>query len=363
MGSAHPSRPNAPCALGSGQAKAIEGEPPRLPERSGMGRFGLRREGALTRHETGRLLTRAARFPRRSQQSRDREGAMGRFMESPLFLTDLLTGHEPCSEVLLAINGLRTRFMGSPFVLADMLTRHEPGRAGPLGRPCFRRRARRSRPTEVRFMRSSPQQCNQGSTESRPHDGRFKGTLGGRWLMILLSLALVAGILARPLRGAPSPAGEYPLKAVFLFNFVQFVEWPASAFADSKAPIILGIVGRDPFGAVLDNTIKGEKVNGRPLEIRRLKADEDLAACHVVFFSRSGKEDAAGLVQKLEGRPVLTVGEIEGFAELGGVINFVMVDRKVRFEVNPQAAAQQGVKISSRLLQLGRVVEPAPKKP
>ena len=181
--------------------------------------------------------------------------------------------------------------------------------------------------------------------------------------MILLSLALVAGILARPLRGAPSPAGEYPLKAVFLFNFVQFVEWPVSAFADSKAPIILGIVGRDPFGAVLDNTIKGEKVNGRPLEIRRLKADEDLSACHVVFLSRSGKEDAAGLVQKLEGRPVLTVGEIEGFAELGGVINFVMVDRKVRFEVNPQAAAQQGVKISSRLLQLGRVVEPAPKKP
>lgn len=180
-------------------------------------------------------------------------------------------------------------------------------------------------------------------------------------MLVALIWLLCGG--THPGQTASGPASEYQLKAVFLFNFVQFVEWPASAHATKDSPIILGIVGQDPFGAALDDIIKGEKVNGRPLEVRRLKADDDLSACHVVFLSRSGKEDAAGLVQKLQGRPVLTVGEIEGFAGLGGVMNFVMVDRKVRFEVNPQAAAQQGMKISSKLLQLGRIVEPAPKKP
>lgn len=195
---------------------------------------------------------------------------------------------------------------------------------------------------------------------------RAHGPLFGRHRRVIGQVVALLGLLCLgtdPGRTAPAPAPEYQLKAVFLFNFVQFVEWPAGAFTHPKAPITVGIVGQDPFGAVLDNTVKGETVNGRSLEVRRLKTDDDLSACHVLFLSRSDRENTAGLVQKLQGRPVLTVGEIEGFAELGGVINFVMVDRKVRFEVNPQAAAQQGMKISSKLLQLGRIVEPAPKKP
>jgi hypothetical protein len=177
-------------------------------------------------------------------------------------------------------------------------------------------------------------------------------------VIILLMLTLAGGSLVRSLRAAPLPSGEYQVKAVFLFNFVQFVEWPASAHASSSSPIVIGIAGEDPFRGVLDDTVRGEKVNGRALEVRRLAGNQDWAGCHLLFIGRSEKERAVELVRELQGQPVLCVGEMEGFAERGGVVNFFMADRKVRFEVNPRAAAQQGLKISSRLLQLGRVVEP-----
>jgi hypothetical protein len=160
-----------------------------------------------------------------------------------------------------------------------------------------------------------------------------------------------------PGRSAPLPATEYQLKAVFLFNFVQFVEWPASAYAAPDSPIVIGIVGEDPFGAALDDAVKGEKVSGRSLAVRRFKAGDDLTACHLLFIPKSVQDPTGDLLQKLHGRPVLTVSETPGFAEKGGVLNFVMADKKVRFEANPQTAARQGLKISSKLLQLSRVVD------
>jgi hypothetical protein len=158
-------------------------------------------------------------------------------------------------------------------------------------------------------------------------------------------------------RTAPAPATEYQLKAVFLFNFVQFVEWPASVHATKDSPIVIGIVGEDPFGAALDKTVQGEKVSGRSLEVRRFKEGDDVTACHLLFIPGSAKDHAGDLLQKLQGRPVLTVSETPGFAERGGVINLVMADKKVRFEANPQTAARQGLKLSSKLLQLARVVQ------
>ena len=153
------------------------------------------------------------------------------------------------------------------------------------------------------------------------------------------------------------PASEYPLKAVFLFNFVQFVEWPASAHATPDSPIVVGIVGEDPFGAALDNTLKDEQVGGRALEARRFKLSEDVTGCHVVFIPGSAKDRAEDLLRKLQGQPVLIVSETPGFAERGSVINLVMTGQKIRFEVNPQTAARQGLRISSKLLQLAKVVQ------
>ena len=173
----------------------------------------------------------------------------------------------------------------------------------------------------------------------------------------MLSLAWWFASGGVPGHAAPLPSTEYQLKAVFLFNFVQFVEWPTNAHASKDSPIVLGIVGEDPFGAALDKTVRGEKVSGRPLEVRRIKEGDDLAACHLLFISSSARDRAGELLEQLQGRPVLTVGETPGFAERGGVMNFVVADKKVRFEANPQTAARQGLKISSKLLQLARVVD------
>lgn len=162
---------------------------------------------------------------------------------------------------------------------------------------------------------------------------------------------------ANPAVSAPLPTPEYQLKAVFLFNFAKFVEWPANAHASPDSPIVIGIVGEDPFGAVLDNAVKGERLGGRPLEVRRFKESGEVAGCHLLFISSSLKDQAGDLLHMLQGQPVLTVSETPGFAERGGVVNFVMVDSKVRFEANLQAAARQGLKMSSKLLQLARVVE------
>lgn len=158
-------------------------------------------------------------------------------------------------------------------------------------------------------------------------------------------------------RAAPLPGAEYQLKAVFLFNFLQFVEWPPSAHLDKDSPIVIGIMGEDPFEGALEETIRGEKVRGRELVIRRFKPDDDPAACHLLFISRAAKDRAVGWVEKVQGRPVLTVSEFPGFAERGGVINLVMAGRKVRFEVNPRTAARQGLRVSSKLLQLAHVVD------
>jgi hypothetical protein len=176
-------------------------------------------------------------------------------------------------------------------------------------------------------------------------------------LALRLSIALALPSLPGAAATDTSPkVGEYQVKAVFLLNFLQFVDWPAVAFASPTSPITIGLVGSAPIDAVLEEAIRGETVKGRSLELRRLGEADAISGCHLLFVSQAGADRAVELVKNLHGQPVLIVGESEGFAEAGGAINFVIVDQKVRFEVNPQAAAQQGVKISSRLLQLGRLV-------
>jgi hypothetical protein len=155
---------------------------------------------------------------------------------------------------------------------------------------------------------------------------------------------------------APTPT-EYQVKAVFLFNFAQFVEWPASSFTNETSPIVIGIAGDDPFGPVLDEVVRGETVRGRKIVIKRLSPVEDSRTCHILFIARSAASHAKELLQSLKNAPVLTVGEVETFCERGGMINFVRQDKNIRLEVNRTAAEEAGVKISSRLLNLARQVK------
>lgn len=149
---------------------------------------------------------------------------------------------------------------------------------------------------------------------------------------------------------------EYQVKAVFLFNFAQFVEWPESAFSSADAPLCFCVLGDDPFGADLDDTVRGETIHTRELTVRRSDKAGELKGCQLLFISRSERGRLAGILAELEGSPVLTVSEVEEFGRRGGMINFYLEDNRVRFEVNPQAAAREGLKISSELLSLGKIV-------
>ncbi len=180
----------------------------------------------------------------------------------------------------------------------------------------------------------------------------------------VLALILVAAVAVSgsvPQAGAQSdPPTEYQIKAAFLYNFAKFVEWPADAFPDPHAPIVVGIVGEDPFGSVLDKIVLGKSVNGRELLIKRFKPGPDLRNCHILFISSSEKKHLAPILESLQGSSVLTVGETDRFVQSGGVVNFILEENKVRFEINSDAAGRARLKISSKLLALARIVANQP---
>jgi hypothetical protein len=148
---------------------------------------------------------------------------------------------------------------------------------------------------------------------------------------------------------------EYDVKAAFLLNFVRFVDWSDRMRGDTDKELILGIAGEDRFGNAL-NLIRGAKVKSRTLVIKNVVDSNSLINCDILFISSSEKDRLPTLMAALKDLPILTVSEIEGFAQRGGIINFITVEKKIRFEINPDAAKQVGIHISSQLLQLARIV-------
>ena len=189
------------------------------------------------------------------------------------------------------------------------------------------------------------------SAHVRAHASGF-----ARWrcLWRMLALAFICLVAGSP--SAHAQAREYQIKAVFLFNFLQFVEWPADAFANDQAPLRIGVLGEDPFGSALDKAVQGETVNGRRIEIVRSAQPEDLRNCHLLFIPRSETRGLEAVLDPLASRPVLTIGEADNFARRGGIIAFYSDGKKVRFEINVGAARKTGLKLSSELLSLGRLV-------
>lgn len=173
---------------------------------------------------------------------------------------------------------------------------------------------------------------------------------------VLAALLALAGAL--PARAQAPPPTEYDVKAVFLFNFSQFVDWPAAAFADGRSPLVIGVLGRDPFGATLDEIVRGETVNGRPLVVRRYQSFEQIDTCHILFIDRSQDSQLDAIVAALKNRSILTVGDFDGFARRGGMIRFVTVGNRIRLRVNLTAAQEAQLTISSKLLRPAEIVEP-----
>jgi hypothetical protein len=147
---------------------------------------------------------------------------------------------------------------------------------------------------------------------------------------------------------------EYQVKAAYLINFSRFVEWPQGSFTDPEAPLVIGIVGRDPFGTVLQDIVA--KVHGRKAVIEHLNWDQELSHCHVLFVSRSESRHIGAILAKVKGKSVLTVSEIDDFSAFGGIIGFVFEGDRVRFEINLDQAAKSQLKISSQLSSIAREV-------
>lgn len=155
---------------------------------------------------------------------------------------------------------------------------------------------------------------------------------------------------------AQSPPTEYQLKAAVLGHLGKFVEWPTNAFKDADSPVLLGIVGTDPFGRDLEKILGASTVSGRKWTVIRSTDPRELLNCRMLFFSGDSQERLRQLLPALSGQPILTVGESADFLEAGGMVNFVMEERKVRFEVNLTPANQAGVTFQAQLLRMARAV-------
>jgi len=139
-------------------------------------------------------------------------------------------------------------------------------------------------------------------------------------------------------------------------NFTKFVEWPASSFSAPDAPITICILGDDPFGPALDRMVESENVNGRPIGTRRSVPEADPQGCHVMFISRSERTGMEQIVSRLRNSSVLTVSEVPGFVDAGGMIEFVIEEGKVRFHINVAAAQAAGLTLSARLVRVATSV-------
>lgn len=154
---------------------------------------------------------------------------------------------------------------------------------------------------------------------------------------------------------AEQEVDEYKVKAVFLYNFAKFVDWPAEAVANGGSPLAICVLGSDPFGSKLD-IIKDKTVKGRRIAIRHLESAGEIKGCRILFISGSEDKRLRKILGTLRDMSVLTVGDTEGFGESGIMINFYTSDNKIRLEVNLSAARRAGLKISSELLKIARII-------
>jgi len=195
------------------------------------------------------------------------------------------------------------------------------------------------------------------------------------YIFVVLALALLVVSIVPEALADSARSQEYQIKAAFLYNFIKFVEWPEEKVADSNEPITIGIIGKDPFGKAFE-PLKGRQAKGRKVVVKRIKGFEGLKKnsekdkteldrkikairkCHVLFICSSEKEHLKDIINTVKYDGVLTIDGMKGFLEFGGIIKFLMEEKKVRFEINLAAAKRAKLKIRSKLLRLAkRVVE------
>ena len=192
---------------------------------------------------------------------------------------------------------------------------------------------------------------------AQPHRARRAGrspmAVLKPWRALGLVVALLASAPALPALPAP---GEYQVKAVFLFNFARFVEWPPVTFVSANAPFSLCVYGDDPFGADLDAVVRGESAGGRQIVVRRLHELRDVAQCQIVFIAGSADRELEPLLATLDRRATLTVSDLEGAARRGAMIHMMTVNGRIRLRINIDAVRAAHLTVSSNLLRAAEVV-------
>ncbi len=183
-----------------------------------------------------------------------------------------------------------------------------------------------------------------------------------RWFRNFFTLAVAGFVLvlfiASLAASAELPrASEYELKAAFLFNFIKFTDWPADELAKSDDRFIIGVVGKDPFGAALDKIIEGETVHNRAIVARRFsRMDEAVTNSHVLFISSSEETNLPAILKILDQRSVLTVSDMDNFAQRGGIISLKKENNKIVFDINLETAKRVGITMNAQLLKLAKIV-------
>jgi hypothetical protein len=179
------------------------------------------------------------------------------------------------------------------------------------------------------------------------------------WLRLLLAWLLVSGLASGP--RAAAILTEYEVKAGFLYRFGWFVEWPATAVQRQSHVFIIGVLGANPFGDLLDEIMQGKTVRERSVVVQYYQQAEDVVDSHVLFISAAEEPRLPAILAGLGQTPVLTVSDMARFTERGGMIELRLVDRKVHFDVNVDATERAGLKLSSQLLRLAKVIHGTPR--
>lgn len=175
----------------------------------------------------------------------------------------------------------------------------------------------------------------------------------GRRVLFILAVVLAAPFAAHIVRAADPQPTEYQLKAAYIYHFAQFVDWPATAFDQTNSPLIIGVLGENPFGDSLKNTVQGKVLGGHPLMVQEFPTTSDMTnTCHILFISESEKKQLTQIIAALDDTSTLTVGESDRFIESGGMIKFKFDGSRIRFEINRTRAQKSGLRISFKLLNL-----------
>jgi hypothetical protein len=192
---------------------------------------------------------------------------------------------------------------------------------------------------------------------------RWRGWRCAGWLACGLLLALVRPSHAQEAEEAVVNR-EYPLKALFLYNFGSYAEWPPGAFSNDQSPIIIGVLGSAPINDTLNQIAAEKTIGGRKIVIEQFKAVDGISPCQILFIARGvAALQQRAAIEATKARPVLIVGESPDFAAKGGCVNFYVEANKIRFEINTTAIRQRQLKLSSKLLAMARIVDGAPADP